>query len=79
MAALFGAGFVLTIFASIAALFGDPRSQAAVFLNEHGAGLIAVEVAAILVCGFLAMAIDRRQTLRARKQQADTQNVEKRS
>jgi hypothetical protein len=79
LAAFFSAAFVLTIFVSIAAMFGDPGAKAAVFLDRYGGGLIAGEVAAILVTGFLALAIDRRQTLRNRQRQAENQHVEKRS
>lgn len=79
LAAAASALFVFTIFVSIAAMFGDPRAQAAVFLDAYGGALIAGEVAAILVFGFLALAIDRRQTLRQQKRQTDSQHVEKRS
>jgi len=61
--------FVITIFALVATIFSDPDVPAVQFLNEYGGTLIAGEVIATLLIGFLAMAVDRRQILR--KQPAD--------
>lgn len=56
--------FVITIFALVATIFSDPDVPAVQFLNEYGGTLIAGEVVATLLIGFLAMAVDRRQILR---------------
>ncbi|MFM9965019.1 MAG: hypothetical protein ACKV2Q_27785 [Planctomycetaceae bacterium] len=66
LTALAGIAFVITIFALIALVFGDPRSPAAMWFNRNAGALLAVEVAAILVLGFAAMAQDRQQALRDR-------------
>ncbi|MDB5336764.1 MAG: hypothetical protein JWN70_2383 [Planctomycetaceae bacterium] len=57
--------FVITIFALIAILFGDPAAPVAKWLDQHGMRLIVGEMCAILVTGALAMTIDRWQALRA--------------
>ncbi len=54
-----GCVFLVTIFALVATIFGDPESPVARFLNKHGGTLIAAEVAATLLLGLLAMAVDR--------------------
>ena len=56
--------FGVTILALIAVVIGDSQSPGARWLNRHAGSIFAVEVAAILVLGFAAMAQDRRQTLR---------------
>jgi hypothetical protein len=57
--------FVITIFALIAILFGDPAAPVAKWLDQNGMRLIIGEMCAILVTGALAMTVDRRQALRA--------------
>ena len=71
LTAFAGIAFVVTIFALIATIFGDPRSPAARWLNRNVGALFAVEVAAILVLGFAAMAQDRKQTLRKQDESAE--------
>ena len=56
--------FVVTIFALIAILFGDPAAPVAKFLDRYGMQLIVGEMVAILVTGALAMTIDRWQASR---------------
>ena len=56
--------FGVTILALIAVVIGDSQSPGARWLNRNAGAIFAVEVAAILVLGFAAMAQDRRQTLR---------------
>lgn len=58
--------FVVTILALIAVVIGNSQSPGARWLNRNAGSLFAVEVAAILVLGFAAMAQDRQQTLRER-------------
>ena len=57
-----GAVFLVTIFALLVLPFGNSQSPVSRFLNEYGGIMIAIEVGATLVFGFLAMAIDRRHT-----------------
>lgn len=68
LAAFSSALFIVTILALVASVFGDERAPLARLLDQFAGRLIGCEVAAILVTGFLAMFIDRRQTLRARNE-----------
>lgn len=56
--------FVITVFALVATMFGDPQSPVNRFLDSQGLLVIGVEVGGILISGLLAMALDRWQTLR---------------
>jgi hypothetical protein len=56
--------FIISVFALVATMFGDPQSPMNQFLDQYGLMVIAVEVVGILVCGVLAMALDRWQTVR---------------
>lgn len=51
--------FVITVFAMIANLLGDPRAPAAQFLDKYALHLIVLETCGILISGTLAMTIDR--------------------
>lgn len=58
--------FVITMFAFIATLLGDPmaaRSPAQEFLDRHVVKLFVGEVIAIVGLSLAAMVVDRRQTL----------------
>ena len=66
LAAVSGAAFAATIFALLALIVSDPRAPVARFMDRHGGTLIAWEVGATLVLGFLALAVDRVRTLRER-------------
>jgi hypothetical protein len=63
LAAFFSALFIVTILAMLASIFGDERAPLARLFDQYAGRLIAGEVAAILLTGFLALLIDRRQTL----------------
>jgi hypothetical protein len=65
LAAISSVAFIVTILALIASLFGDPRAPVAQLLDRYAGRLIAGEVALILLTGFLAMFVDRRQAKRA--------------
>lgn len=67
LTAVAGIGFVVTILALIAVVIGDSQSPGARWLNRNSGSLFAVEVAAIFVLGYAAMAQDRKQTLRERR------------
>jgi hypothetical protein len=56
--------FIVTILALLASVFGDPQAPLARLLDRFAGRLIAGEVAAILLTGFLALSVDRRQALR---------------
>ena len=53
--------FVVTIFALIAILFGDPAAPIAKLLDRYGMRLIVGEMCAILLAGTSAMTVDRWQ------------------
>lgn len=63
----FSAAFLITILLLMATTFSASRSPVKQMLDLYGLYLIGIELVAILVCGFFAMAIDRRQTLAARE------------
>ncbi len=50
--------FVLTIFAMLASILGDPRAPVSLFLDRYGGRVLLGEVAVILICGVLAMLRD---------------------
>jgi hypothetical protein len=56
--------FIVTILALLASVFGDPQAPLARLFDHLAGRLIAGEVAAILLTGFLALVVDRRQALR---------------
>ena len=57
--------FIATILALVASVFGDPHAPLAKFLDRYVGTLLGTEVVATLATGFLALAVDRVQTLRA--------------
>ncbi len=65
LAAFVSAVFIITILALVASVFGDERAPLARLFDQYAGRIIAGEVAAILVTGFLALFVDRRQTLRS--------------
>ena len=66
--AAFSAGlFIITILAMLASVFGDPQAPLARLFDQYAGRLIAGEVIATLVTGFLALLVDRIQTLSAQK------------
>src|SRR5438105_1170984 len=67
LAALSSVVFIVTILALVAGVFGDQRAPLAQLLDRYAGRLLAGEVAAILITGFLAMFVDRRQTNRSQK------------
>ena len=60
---VFSAAFLLTILMFLATTFSSSRSSVKQILDLYGLQLIGLELAAILVSGFFAMVLDRRQTL----------------
>ncbi len=63
--------FVVTILAFVVLILGEPKAPLARWLNRHATTLIVAEVAGILTTGFLALVVDRRQTLRAARHAGD--------
>lgn len=57
--------FVGTTLALLMAPIAEQRSPVNRFLQKNGDWLAAVEVGVLLICGFLAMATDQRQTREA--------------
>jgi hypothetical protein len=76
LAAMASVLFIVTILALVAGVFGDSRAPLAVLLDRYAGRLIVGEVAAILVSGFLAMLVDRRQTLRSQKDSQQASHVQ---
>jgi formate-dependent nitrite reductase membrane component NrfD len=71
--------FVITMFAFIATLLGDPmaaRSPAQEFLDRHVVKMFLVEVVAIVGLSVAAMVLDRRQTLRHRSDSSSSDTAE---
>ena len=56
--------FVVTILASIACLFGDPRAPVAKWFEAHVNTLLIGELVVVVVLTLLAMTVDRIRTLR---------------
>ncbi|MCA8995674.1 MAG: hypothetical protein KDA80_01770 [Planctomycetaceae bacterium] len=66
--------FCLTIFLCIAAAFGDQDHPATKWFNHHGTPLLLWETAAIVVLSILAMAVDRRRTLKRIEESQDSES-----
>lgn len=56
--------FIVTVMSLIAAVYSDQRAPVAKFLNQHGTKLLIAEFLAVMGLSFLAMTVDRIQTLR---------------
>ncbi len=56
--------FVVTILAIVAAFFAKPDSPLVEFVDRFGTHLIFWEVIIVLMAGFVALMVDRIQTLR---------------
>ncbi|MFO0999435.1 MAG: hypothetical protein U0936_03795 [Planctomycetaceae bacterium] len=60
--------FVVTILSLIAIVFSDPRAPVAQWLDKNGNRLLIVEFVVVIILSFIAMAVDRIQTLKQMKQ-----------
>ena len=60
--------FVITILSLIAVVFSDPRAPIAQWLDKNGNRLLIVEFVVVIILSFIAMAVDRIQTLKQIKQ-----------
>ena len=60
--------FVITILSLIAIVFSDPRAPIAQWLDKNGNRLLIVEFVVVIILSFIAMAVDRIQTLKQMKQ-----------
>lgn len=58
-----GGLFCVSIFAWIAAGFGDPQAPVNRWIDRYGLIVILVETFAVVIAGLLAMALDRSATL----------------
>ena len=58
--------FVVTILAMVAVTLGESNAPISRLFDRHSGTLIVSEVVLILVSGVLALAVDRRQSLRGR-------------
>ena len=68
--------FIITIFAMVAVMFGDPRAPLAQLLNEYSGKLLVVEVAAILITGWLGMTIDHHRSRQHRPSDVEPDQAE---
>lgn len=59
--------FCVTILAYLASGLGSPAAPLNRFFTRYGFLLVCVETALIVVTGLLALAVDRRQTIRGRR------------
>lgn len=71
LTALAATVFVITIFAMVVATLGEPNSPSDKWFAAYGAIVMTVEVVSIGVFGFLAMLIDRSETLREAAQSTE--------
>ena len=56
--------FIMTVLCLVASIFSDPESPQAQWIDQHADSLLLWELIVVLVLAVLAMAIDRRRTLR---------------
>lgn len=63
--------FIVSVLAMVATLFGDPAAPINGWINDYGAMVLMVEIIAIGVFGFAAMANDARQMRRERQEVGD--------
>ncbi len=56
--------FVISVLAMVATLFGDPVAPVNLWINQHMGTVLLIEIAAIAVFGFAAMAWDQWTTPR---------------
>jgi hypothetical protein len=68
--------FIVTILALVAGVFGDERAPLSQLLDRYAGRLIVGEVAAILINGFLALFVDRRQTIRSQQDSKQAPHVQ---
>ena len=69
LTAICAGAFLVTVLAMIATAIGDSGSPAAAWLMRQSGGLMAMEVAAILIFGFAAMTQDRVRTQRQQREE----------
>lgn len=68
---LAGFAFVVTCFAAVVSTLGDPQSPMNRLLTQHGTRLFTIEAAALIISCVVAMTVDRRQTLRAQRDEQE--------
>ncbi|MCA9076189.1 MAG: hypothetical protein KDA93_14260 [Planctomycetaceae bacterium] len=71
---LSGIAFVVTCFAAVVSPMGDPQSPMNTMITQHGIKIFLIEAAALISSCLIAMAVDRRQTLR--QQQGERNETE---
>lgn len=71
--------FVITIFAMIANLMGDPEAPATSLIDRYSGLALFVEFIAVLVFGFLAMAVERREIVREQAKEEELKQKEESS
>ncbi len=67
LAVFLGIIFVMTIFAFVAAIFGDPKSPIIRTVNQYGGQIILWEVVALLIVAVMAMMLDQWRNRKPRR------------
>lgn len=62
-----GAVFAVTVMSMLAVTFGDPQAPPNRFFNAYGVPLVLTETLLLVGVSFVALAVDRRQTLAAQR------------
>jgi hypothetical protein len=70
MAILASAIFIISIFALVTAILGDPQASMAQFFNQYAGNVFACEVGVILLVSWIGLTIDRRDHARRKWQEA---------
>ena len=69
--AVVGGVFCMTIFVSIAVMFGDNRAPVNQWINTHINSILVYEAAILIAISLAAMTIDRLRTLAAQRRSAE--------
>ena len=70
--AVIGGLFCLSLFVTIAAIFGDPDAPVNRWINHNSGTILLAETGILMVIGLLAMWFDRVNTLRKQRESAAT-------
>lgn len=77
LTALLGAVFIITILAFTASMLGDQRAPVSKIIQEYAGIWLGIEAGGTIALGFIALTVDRRQTLQdMQDKEAHPQNPE---
>ncbi len=69
--------FIITIFAMSANILGDENAPMTSIIDRYSGIALGIEFVAILVFGFLAMALDRSEMLREKAKEEESPSADK--